>query len=48
MLGILFLVLLILWGLGWVGHIGGELIHLLLLAAFVVLLYHLVRGSTQR
>jgi hypothetical protein len=41
------IILLLLWITGFLGHIGGELIHLLLLAAVVVLLYRLVGGNKQ-
>jgi len=37
-------VLLILWLLGFTLHIGGSLIHLLLVIAFVVLIVDLVSG----
>ena len=38
-------VLIILWLLGWlVGHIGGDLIHLLLVIAVLVLLYNIFVG----
>ena len=37
-------VLLILWLLGIVGHIGGGMIHILLLLAVVVLVINLVSG----
>ena len=44
MLWTLFIVLLVLWVLGFIGEIGGGLIHLLLLIAAVVLVYHFVTG----
>jgi hypothetical protein len=47
MLFTIFLILVVLWLLGFIGHIGGELVHLLLIAAFVVLLYRLVGGTRQ-
>jgi len=34
----------VLWLLGFIGHVGGSLIHLLLLIAVVVLIINLVRG----
>jgi hypothetical protein len=37
-------ILVILWALGLIGHIGGGLIHLLLVLALIVFIYHLVRG----
>jgi hypothetical protein len=45
MLVAIFIILLALWLLGFLGHIGGELIHILLIVAVVVLLYRLVGGS---
>ena len=47
MLFTIFLILVVLWLLGFIGHIGGELVHLLLIAAFVVLLYRLAGGTRQ-
>lgn len=38
------LVLAILWLLGFIGHIGGGLIHLLLVVALIVFIYNLVVG----
>jgi hypothetical protein len=35
---------LILWLLGFIGHIGGGLIHLLLVVAVVVLIINLISG----
>ena len=40
----LLVILLVLWLLGWGMQIAGSLIHLLLLAALVVLLASLLRG----
>jgi len=37
-------VLLVLWLLGLIGHIGGGLINILLLVAAIVFIYHLVAG----
>ena len=37
-------VLLVLWLLGFIGHIGGGLIHLLLVIAVVVFLFNLITG----
>jgi hypothetical protein len=37
-------VLVILWLLGLIAHIGGSLIHLLLVIAIIVLLYNLFVG----
>lgn len=41
MLGII-LLLILLWFLGLLGHVGGGLIHLLLVIALIVLIYRLV------
>lgn len=37
-------VLFVLWLIGLVGHIGGGLIHLLLVAAIVVFIYDMLVG----
>jgi hypothetical protein len=44
MLWTVFVILLILWLLGFIGHLGGGLIHLLLVVAVIVLIYNLVIG----
>jgi Family of unknown function (DUF5670) len=44
MLWTIFVVLVILWLLGFSLHVGGGLIYLLLVAAAVVLIYNLVSG----
>ncbi len=44
MLWTIFVVLLILWLLGFTLHIGGGLIHILIVIAVVVLIYNLVTG----
>jgi hypothetical protein len=44
MLWTIFVVLLILWLLGFIGHFGGALIHLLLVIAVVVLIINLISG----
>ena len=44
MLWTIFAILLILWLLGFGLHVGGALIHLLLLIAVVVLVINLVSG----
>ena len=44
MLWTIFVVLLILWLLGFSLHVGGGLIHLLLVIALVVLVINLVSG----
>ena len=44
MLWTIFIVLLILWLLGFSLHLGGSLIHLLLVAGLVVLVINLLGG----
>jgi len=44
MLGTIFVVLLILWLLGFSLHVGGSLIHLLLVVGLVVLAINLPNG----
>jgi hypothetical protein len=44
MLWTIFVVLLVLWLLGFSLHIAGSLIHLLLVVAVVVLVYNLLTG----
>jgi len=42
---ILFIVLLVVWLLGWAAfHVAGGLIHLLLIIAVILLILHFVRG----
>lgn len=36
------IVLLVLWLLGFIGHIGGGLIHLLLVVGLIVFIYDLI------
>ena len=36
--------LVVLWLLGFVSHVGGNLIHILLVVAVIVLIYNLVIG----
>ena len=47
MLWTIFVILLIMWLLGFSLHIGGALIHLLLVIAVVVLIFNLVTGSRR-
>ncbi len=48
-LWIIVVVLVVLWLLGWLAfHIGGGLIHLLLIVAIIVLLYNLFVGRRSR
>jgi len=44
MLWTIFIVLLILWLLGFTFHVAGGLIHLLLVVALVVLVFNLLMG----
>jgi hypothetical protein len=44
MLWTIFVVLLILWLLGFSLHVGGSLIHLVLVIAVVVLIFNLISG----
>ena len=46
MLWTIFLILLILWALGWGFNVAGGLIHLLLIIALVVLIVNLVTGRS--
>jgi hypothetical protein len=45
MLWTIFVVLLVLWLLGFGFHIAGSMIHLLLVVALIVLVINLVSGS---
>ena len=48
-LWIIVVVLVVLWLLGWLAfHIGGGLIHLLIIVAIIVLLYNLFVGRRSR
>ncbi|HEU0210463.1 MAG TPA: lmo0937 family membrane protein [Candidatus Udaeobacter sp.] len=44
MLWTIFVILLVLWLLGFIAHLGGGLIHLLLVIAVVVLIIQLISG----
>lgn len=44
MLWTIFIVVLVLWLLGFSLHIAGGLIHILLVVALIVLIYNLVTG----
>ncbi len=44
MLWTIIVILLVLWLLGLIGHIGGTLIWLLLVIAAIVLLYQVITG----
>ena len=44
MLWTIIVILVVLWLLGFIGHVGGSLIHLLLVIAGVVLIINLIQG----
>lgn len=44
MLWTIILILVVLWLLGFSFHIGGGLIHILLVVALIVLVYNLITG----
>ncbi|MGA2169139.1 MAG: lmo0937 family membrane protein [Terracidiphilus sp.] len=44
MLWTIFVVLLVLWLLGFTLHIGGGLIHILIVIAVIVLIFNLISG----
>jgi len=44
MLWTIFVVLLVLWLLGFTMHIGGGLIHILIVIAVIVLIFNLISG----
>jgi hypothetical protein len=44
MLWTIFVILLVLWLLGFSFHVGGGLIHLLLVIAVIILIFNLVAG----
>ena len=47
MLWTILVIMLILWLLGFSLHIGGGLIHILLVVAVVILIFNLVTGSRR-
>jgi hypothetical protein len=48
MLGLIALVLIVLWFLGFLAfHVSAGLVHLLLIVGIVLLVLHFVRGSTR-
>jgi hypothetical protein len=47
MLWTIFVILLVLWLLGFSFHIAGSLIHLLLVVALIVLIFNLLTGSRR-
>lgn len=48
MLWTVFIILLVLWLLGFSLHIGGSVIHALLVIALIVLIFNLVTGRRSR
>lgn len=48
MLWTIIVILLVLWLLGFAVHIGGGLIHILLVIAVIVIVIQLVTGRTPR
>ncbi len=44
MLWTIIVILLVLWLLGFIGHIGGGLIHILLVIALIIFIYNLLTG----
>ena len=43
------IILVVLWLLGWLAfHVGGSLIHILIIVAIIVLLFNLFRGRRSR
>jgi hypothetical protein len=47
MLWTIFVILLILWLLGFSFHVAGSLIHILLVIAVVVLIFNLISGRSR-
>ncbi len=47
MLWTIFVILLVLWLLGFTLHIGGGLIHLLIVVAVIVLIFNLISGRSR-
>ncbi|RUT35668.1 lmo0937 family membrane protein [Paenibacillus zeisoli] len=47
MLWTVFVILLILWLLGFMFHIAGGLIHILLVIAVITLIYNFIRGRRR-
>jgi len=44
LLWIIFVIIVALWLIGFIAHIGGGLIHLLLVVALIVLVFNLITG----
>jgi len=47
MLWTIFVIILVLWLLGFSFHVGGGLIHILLVAALIVLIINLISGRSN-
>ena len=47
MLWAIFVVVLVLWLLGFSLHVGGALIHLLLVVALIILVFNLISGRRR-
>jgi hypothetical protein len=47
MLLIIAAVLAVLWLLGFIGHIGGGIVHILLVTAIIVIAYNFLRGHKR-
>lgn len=47
MLLIIAAVLIVLWLLGFLGHIAGSLIHILLALALIAVIYHFLKGDSK-
>jgi uncharacterized protein DUF5670 len=47
MLWTIFVVLVVLWLLGFSLHVGGSLIHLLIVCAVILLIFNLISGSRR-
>ena len=41
------IIIAVLWLLGFIGNIGGGLIHILLFIAVVVLIFHFIQGRSR-
>ena len=48
MLWTIIVVLFVLWLLGFAVHVGGSLIHLLLVIAVILVVYNLIAGRSAR
>ncbi len=48
MLWTIIVILLVLWLVGLLAHVGGALIHILLVLALIVLAYNLITGRRSR